>query len=81
MKISVLPQELYASCKPVCLLVQQVTVGNTYVCVTHYMHIVYIGEERVVRETSLQIVNLMEVTCYSTTLQIFTLEILPYNSI
>ena len=28
MKISALPQEINALCRPVCLLVQQVTVGN-----------------------------------------------------
>ena len=60
-----------------CLLVQQVTVCNTYVCVAHYVNIVHIGKDGVVREKSLQILNLVEVTCYSTTLPILTLDILP----
>jgi len=54
----------------VCLLVQQVSVGNTYVCVTHYMNIVYTGKDSVTRETSIQILTLVGVTCYSTTLPI-----------
>jgi len=70
METSVLPQELHASCRPVCLLVQQVTVGNIYVCVTHYMNIVYIGNDSVARERSLQILTLVGITCYSTTLPI-----------
>jgi len=43
MEISVLPHELHASCRPVCLLVQQVTLGNTYVCLCYslYEHRIY----------------------------------------
>jgi hypothetical protein len=62
MKISVLPQELYALCRPVFLLVQQVAVHNTYICVAHYVNIAYIGKGSVVRETRLHILNLVEVT-------------------
>jgi hypothetical protein len=58
MKTSVLPQELYALCRPVFLLVQQVAVHNTYICV----NMVYIGKGSVVRETRLHILNLVEVT-------------------
>jgi len=70
MKISVLPQELYSLCRPVCLLVQQVTVGNTFVSAAHYVNIVYIGKGSVVRGTRLSILNFVEVTGYFTKLPI-----------
>lgn len=52
------------------MLVQQETVGNTYVCVAQCVNFVYIGKDSIVRETSLQILNLVKVACYSTTLPI-----------